>query len=187
MSTEPPNPSQPFANEKPLRPGPPPTPVEQNEERKKLLRSARLAVGFVGVMTLLGYLVALDMNIARETVLERDIAAMEKDPDPAYRPNPGLVAAARRDIASSRYMAQVYCAIGALFLASLLFMDYYPLQTTAFAFIVYLSTTIVGLLTSPAGLGAGVFLVRMLIMYVLYRGMQSGQSLAALKREMIQE
>jgi hypothetical protein len=149
-------------------------------EETKLISSARLAVGFVGLLTLLGYLVVLDMSIGAERALEQTIVELQKEK--GFVLDPDKVKDARNNIADGRKLAFGFCAVGFIMILIVIFMKSYPYSLTMLSLVLYVMLTVIQLAMQAGNVGVGMLIARLLIIYVLYRGLQSAQKVDELRR-----
>ena len=149
-------------------------------QHKKLLRNAKIAIGFVGILT-------LGANYFVLTLIEKNSAALETQitnsrNNPNFVVDEKLVTTARNEISDAKTQTIAFMALGGIFIGCLFFINQHPVPVTMTAFILYIVGSAIGIGLNPENAGKGLF-IKIIIIAALYKGMQAGQSLQKLRDE----
>lgn len=149
-------------------------------QHKKLLRSAKLAVGFVGVLIFGAYAFSYQRISEAGSSLEAQVRAATNNS--AIVLDQAKVEEARAQIAFGKLQCIGFAGLGLILLSCLFFMNSYPSPTTKLAFGLYILFNVISIALNPETVGSGI-LGKLLITAALYKGMQAGQSIEKLRKE----
>jgi F0F1-type ATP synthase assembly protein I len=150
------------------------------EQHKKHLRGAKIAIFFVGILSTLvnGFLVWLVMQ--SEAKMEADITQAKNNP--AMVLDEAKITEARGQIATAKLLTSGFLGAGILILVLGFMVNKYPYEAPLAALVLYIACMLIGFAVEPEGIARGI-IIKAIIIYALYRGVKSGAAVKKLREE----
>ena len=153
-------------------------------QHKKHLRGAKIAIFFVGVLTLLLNGFAFYLINQNETKLEADIASVKRNPMMVL--DQGKIAEARGQISRARILTTGFLLAGLAILVTGFLVNTHPYKAPMIALVIYIMCLVASICIDPTSIAKGI-IIKLIIIYALYRGMRSGAAVEKLRREAAEE
>jgi F0F1-type ATP synthase assembly protein I len=150
------------------------------EQHKKHLRGAKIAIFFVGIVSTLGHGFLLYLVLENEVKLESDIAQLKSNP--MMLVDEAKVAQARGEVATAKLLTGGFLVAGVVILFLGFMVNKYPYEAPLAALVIYIVCMLIDFSLAPEGIGKGI-IIKAIIIYALYRGIKSGAAVKKLREE----
>lgn len=169
----------------PVAPGTNPSPRPKlgnlaEAQHKKHLRGAKIAIFFVGVLSVGFNAFVFHMISENESKLEADIASLQRNPTMVV--DESKVQEARGQIASARMLTTGFLLAGVAILVLGFLVNAHPYKAPMIALAIYIVCLLIGMAVDPTSIAKGI-VIKLIIIYALYRGMKSGAAVEQLRKE----
>jgi hypothetical protein len=150
------------------------------QQHRKHLRSLKIAILFVGLLSLAANGFLWYVAGQAETKLENEIARVKADPTMVL--DDAKVAEARRELGTAKMITGFFLACSLVYIGLFFWVNSNPVGASVTALSLYILCFLIGAAIEPESAAKGI-IIKILIIVVLFKGLKSALAIRELEKQ----